>query len=107
MSSKLDLTNVPEIFMPKQGVRERWERWLDPRMGPDEQGWWWGWCPLHDDDGRTRRRNHSAQFHFHRGSLRCLRENTECHEMKGDRRKKAITLVNVQRALLVRDAQRA
>lgn len=109
-----DLIDVPEIYYPTEYMRNRWGRFLIMQSGavsPD--GWWSGWCPMHDPDGSDPEQP-SAEFNFHMGCFRCIKPGedgkaSECHDLNktGKRRKSMMSLVNLAIKARPDDAQRA
>jgi hypothetical protein len=87
--------NIDPQIMPSKAQILSWEPWLKIDKAPVIQnstdGWWAGWCPLHDKDHHKGRA--SAMFNFRYGSYRCLRAEP-CHAPK-----KGMTLVNLARAM--------
>lgn len=71
---------------------KRWADWFMP--GTDVDGWFFGWCPVHDKEQKPDRA--TAQYNFGQGVMRCLITPESCHEGK----KKGMTLVNVLWRLL-------
>lgn len=78
---------VSILFMPSQSQRGLWWGLVMPLDGVDQDGYWLGWCPLHDhekdEDVAT------AQFNFRKGVMRCLAE-PPCHPGK-----RVMSLMNV------------
>lgn len=75
-----------------------WGAYVDNGAAPDENGWWNGWCPLHDGKPSPVVLAYTAQFNFAAGAMLCLRE-TPCHEAPN-----GITLTNLQIKLAGRGA---
>lgn len=72
---------------PTKRQAEVWLKYIITESGTDEQGWWLGWCPLHDKE-RTPA-TATARYHFPLGSYRCLADSP-CHAPK-----KAMSLQNL------------
>lgn len=71
--------------MPKRSNEERvehrisvWSSWLD-RSVEAVNGWWTGFCPLHDS---KREEPGSAEFNFTNGTFRCTK-TPRCHHRAG------------------------
>jgi hypothetical protein len=72
---------VPPIATHADRVQYRqdiWHLWIDADLGSAE-GWWVGWCPLHD---RDRHEAGSGEFNFSNGTFRCMAE-PRCHNKRG------------------------
>jgi hypothetical protein len=67
-------TDIPTLYQLAD-----WGDWYDQNAGPTD-GWWLGWCPLHDKRHQTGFKP-SAMFNFWNGTMRCLRDPT-CHEKR-------------------------
>jgi len=74
------------MYQPSLFQKERWWRFIIEADGVDQDGWWFGWCPLHGEPGDTE--HPTAQFNFRRDSLRCFAEPS-CHDGK-----RGMTLTN-------------
>jgi hypothetical protein len=81
---------VPDEYRPRQH-QELWIRYLIASDGVDADGWWLGYCPLHDE--RHAPGSATAEFNFGRNYFRCLAEPT-CHPGKS-----CVTLTNLDAAL--------
>lgn len=78
--------DIAESLCPREGDWEYWKMWLPAEPTVDPDGWWWGWCPMHDTERSPDK--FTAQIGFHRNSMRCLGEPS-CHAPK-----RAIALTN-------------
>lgn len=56
---------------PSSAQRATWGAYVIWESGPDGDGWWLGWCPVHDSSQGDIDAP-SAQFSFSHGSLRCM-----------------------------------
>jgi len=105
-----NIMDVPENFMPHgQYHRLLWKHVIQTR--PPLDGWWYGWCPLHDPDGSDPDQP-TAEFNFFKGVMRCLGDpDLGCHEMRTKgavpKRKTVISLVNLLTRMAVSDAERS
>lgn len=79
--------DVDEMYLPSQSQKELWWYWIKPRSKPNADGWWKGYCPLHDKDRRSKKA--SASFQFDHGVMQC-HGITSCHEGK-----RVMSLTNV------------
>jgi hypothetical protein len=79
--------DIPEEFLPNEFQKNLWWGLVIEKDGTDGEGYWHGWCPLHDNtqDPETP----TALFNFLRGVMKCNGEPS-CHP--GQR---AISLQNV------------
>lgn len=68
---------VSIMFMPSKSQRGLWWDMVMETDGVDQDGYWLGWCPVHDKvrDPEVA----SAQFNFRKGVIRCLGDPC-CHE---------------------------
>lgn len=77
------MTEVPLEYAPSPAQEKVWMRYVMKELGTDVDGWWMGWCPLHD---KARVENRStAQFNFLRGVMRCepaQLQQDSCHAPK-------------------------
>lgn len=80
---------VPEQFWPTRRQYTIFSPFIAFDKGTDLDGWWYGYCPLHDLRYRSADAPASAMFHWHYGAMRCLRDDP-CHPGK-----KAISLANL------------
>lgn len=106
--TEVDLNNVPTTHWPSQPQKELWWDWVDKSSMPDDWGWWWGWCPLHSQA----KGEHTAQFNFSVGTVRCLavddKGRSDCMgDRKSGRPKQAMSLTNMQLRLATIHAKRA
>ena len=72
---------------PSRFQRSQWWHLVIHDLGVDPDGWWYGWCPLHDKE--QDREVITGMYQFRAGVLRCLGE-PPCHAPK-----RAMSLVNV------------
>lgn len=65
------------LYKRKWTVHEKgvWEMFLAPKFGQDEEGYWSGYCPMHDEQCQS---PGSAGFNFERGLWRCHRPSGSC-----------------------------
>lgn len=78
---------APPELCPTSAEWRFWKSYIPTTSVPDPDGWWWGWCPLHDtvkQDGVW-----TAQISFAKGCMRCLGE-VSCHTPK-----RARSLINI------------
>lgn len=82
--SRNNRREVHPVYKTKWTAEERdfWEVWLVPKLGCDEDGYWFGHCPMHDAGRQDRG---SAGFNFTNGSWRCNRIGPDncLHPKKG------------------------
>jgi hypothetical protein len=78
--------HVPEEYFPNEYQSNLWSQQVIVADGTDEEGYWHGWCPLHDNENDPE--VPSALINFQKGVLKCLGEPC-CHEGR------AISLQNV------------
>lgn len=78
---------VSILYMPSKSQRAQWWQYVMEADGIDEQGYWLGHCPVHDEVKDPELA--SAQFNFRKGVMRCLGEPS-CHEGR-----RVISLTNV------------
>ena len=71
--------------MPVRTQQERvdhrmavWGKWISKEIAP-VNGWWSGWCPLHD---HKRQELGSAEFNFLNGTYHCT-NTPRCHHRGG------------------------
>lgn len=83
----MDQEQVSIMYMPTPTQREMWWGLVMEADGVDQDGYWLGWCPVHDSVRDVELA--SAQFNFRKGVMRCLRE-PPCHEGK-----RVISLTNL------------
>lgn len=86
--------SVDRKLLPSKAQMAIWEVWFNgskpPVLQSATEGWWTGWCPLHDHEHKGKP---SAMFNFRYGSYKCLRADP-CHAPK-----KGMTLVNLARQM--------
>lgn len=70
---------VSIMYMPSQSQRDMWWELVMEADGVDQDGYWLGWCPVHDEKQDPDLA--SAQFNFRKGVMRCLGEPS-CHQGK-------------------------
>jgi hypothetical protein len=64
-----DFGAAAERWWPSTAQYKTWWDFVLSRPGVDEDGWWWGHCPIHD---KSKSPMHpTAQFHFKFGVARC------------------------------------
>lgn len=73
------MLEVPLEFAPSPAQEKVWARHIMVELGIDIDGWFMGWCPLHDKTRDPERS--SAQFNFMHGVMRCEAE-APCHAPK-------------------------
>jgi hypothetical protein len=78
---------VSILFMPSQSQKGLWWHLVMPDDGVDQDGYWLGWCPIHDSEKDED--TATAQFNFRKGVMRCLGEPS-CHPDK-----RVMSLMNV------------
>jgi hypothetical protein len=85
---------IDRKLLPSKAQMAIWEVWFDidtaPVLQSATEGWWQGWCPLHDQEHEGKP---SAMFNFRYGSYKCLQAEP-CHAPK-----KGMTLVNLARQM--------
>ena len=62
-------------FAPTPHQEKTWKSFVDLTGAPTEDGWWMGWCPLHDKGPHEPGDTPSAHFHFWKGIMRCLADD--------------------------------
>lgn len=81
-------------LMPSRSLIMKWDEWIEWTLPPitssHADGWWNGWCPLHE---KPTGGGFSALFNFRVGSYKCLNEPA-CHAPK-----KGMTLVHLASAM--------
>lgn len=83
---------VSIMYMPSKAQRELWWSLVMESDGVDQDGYWLGFCPIHDSVKDTELA--TAQFNFRKGVMRCLGEPS-CHD--GQR---SMSLTNVAMKML-------
>lgn len=79
---------VPEQFRPTERQSTMWMDLVFVEDGTTAEGWWIGWCPLHD---QVRDPQHAtAQFNFQKDVYRCTNDEP-CHAPK-----RAMSLTNLK-----------
>lgn len=84
--------DVPEAHLPGRHFAEFCEPLV---LGPSKEqvngddGWWMGWCPLHDND--RKRGKPTAMYHFRLGSYKCLLD-IPCHAPK-----RGMSIINLRK----------
>lgn len=87
MSKFQEMKDVSPIHLPSAYQEGLWGSSIIAEDGTDQNGYWHGWCPIHDevkDAGKP-----TAMFNFESGVMVCNGEPS-CHEGK-----RAISLTNV------------
>lgn len=79
---------VPEDLRPTDRQRDMWGQLTFFDDGATADGWWLGWCPLHDTARDPQQA--SAQFNFKKDVYRCTAEEP-CHAPK-----RAMSLTNLK-----------
>lgn len=72
---------VPEQFWPTRRQYTIFSTFIAFDKGADPDGWWYGYCPLHDPGQHPAGTLASAMFHWHYGAMRCLKDSP-CHPGK-------------------------
>lgn len=85
---------VPIQYRPTERQKTDWWRFILPDAGTDPQGWWLGWCPLHDKQQLADQA--TASFNFDRDAFRCTAESP-CHEVVQGKR--GMSLTNLKAAM--------
>lgn len=68
---------IPEEFLPTEHQKNLWWRLIIEEDGTSVDGYWHGWCPLHDNN--QDREVTTALFNFLKGVMKCLGEPC-CHK---------------------------
>jgi hypothetical protein len=77
---------IPDEFRPNEFQAKLWSQQLIATDGTDGEGYWHGWCPLHDNENDPE--VPTALFNFLKGVMKCNGDPC-CH--KG----RAISLQNL------------
>jgi hypothetical protein len=81
---------VSIMFLPSKAQRAQWWGLVMEADGVDQDGYWLGFCPIHDKVRDPELA--SAQFNFRKGVMRCLGEPS-CH---GEKRSMSLTNVAIK-----------
>lgn len=81
------MSEVSPLLMPTQSQKDLWWHLVMEADGVDMDGYWLGWCAVHDREHDVEIA--TAQYNFRKGVMRCLGEPT-CHEGK-----RVVSLTNV------------
>lgn len=87
---------VSIMYHPSPSQRTLWWHLVIEDDGVDQDGYWFGWCPLHGEARDPEQP--TAQFNFRKGVMRCLGEPS-CHA--GQR---VMSLTNVAIAKMGKDS---
>lgn len=86
--------DISLVALPSAYQLSSWNTYVDWEDGPDDEGDWFGRCPLHQESA-------NAIFNFKKGVLRCDGEPS-CHEGK-----RAMSLSNVLIRMVMRSGPNA
>jgi hypothetical protein len=82
---------VPIQHRPTERQKTDWWRFVLPGGGVDAQGWWLGWCPIHDTQQLADQA--TGAINFDRDAFRCTTEPC-CHDGK-----RGMSLTNLKAAM--------
>lgn len=66
-----------EMFLPNEFQKNLWWSFVIEEDGTDTEGYWHGWCPIHDNEHD--KEVPTALFNFLKGVMKCNGDPC-CHE---------------------------